>query len=120
MAESATISRTRAIAWRRPSRDLEEQRLTVPYSWCGWGTVSMRRWNYTPPWGCTRWALPRVRYFRGGDEYCNSTLLVQLPFLGHVVFWKPWGQLRTAPCDECVADGATIRDALERWDQRNA
>jgi hypothetical protein len=64
-----------------------------------------RRWQYSPPWGCTYWALPRVHYYRGGDEYCNDTLLIQLPLLGHVVFWKPWGTLRTTPCDECVADG---------------
>lgn len=64
-----------------------------------------RRWTYTPPWGSTRWALPAVRYFRGGDEYCNDTLLIQVPFLGHVTFWKPWGELRTTRCDQCVADG---------------
>lgn len=101
----------RAIAWRRPSRDLEEQRPTVPYSWYGWLTVHAHRWQYTPPWGCTYWALPRVKYFRGGDEYCNNTLLIQLPLLGHVTFWKPFGKLRTTPCDECIAEGRVGADA---------
>lgn len=104
-------TRGRAIAWRRPRRDSDDLRLTVPYSWSGWGKVYMRRWSWTPPWGCTAWWLPSVRYYRGGDEYCNNTLLIQLPLLGHVVFWKPWGQLRTTPCDECVAEGRTANDA---------
>jgi hypothetical protein len=100
----------RAVAWRCPTGDIEDQRLTVPYSWHGWGTITMRRWQYTPPWGCTRWALPRVQLFRGGDEFCNDTLLVQLPLLGHLIFWKPFGALRTSPCDECVAEGRLVAD----------
>lgn len=103
--------RQRAIAWRFPARDEDYGRLTVPYSWYGWGAVYARRWNWTPPWGCTRWWLPAVHHYRGGDECCNDTLLIQLPLLGHVVFWKPWGQLRTAPCDECVAEGRVNDDA---------
>lgn len=96
----------RGIAWRRPNHDENDMRLTAPYSWAGWLTVYGRRWQWTPPWGCTNWALPRVRYCRGGDENCNNTLLIQLPLLGHVVLWKPWGKLRTTPCDECMAEDA--------------
>lgn len=94
----------RSIAWRRSGGDIEEQRPTVPHTWYGWGTVHMRRWQYSPLWGCTQWWLPSVRFYRGGDEYCNNTLLVQVPLLGHVIFWKPWGELRTGRCAECVAD----------------
>lgn len=60
------------ITWRHPNPN--DDRSTAPYTWHGWGTVHARRWSYAPPWGCTRWALPRVRYFRGGDEYYNDTL----------------------------------------------
>jgi hypothetical protein len=104
-------SKARGVAWRRPNHDLDDQRLSVPYSWRTWGMIYAHRWRYTPPWGCTRWALPCVKLFRGGDEYCNDTLLLQLPFLGHMIFWKPWGTLRTTPCDECVADGWASNDA---------
>ena len=79
-------------------------RLTAPYSWYGWLTVTVGRVQWTPPWGCTRWALPYVKYYRGGDEHCNNTLLIQLPLLGHVVLWKPWGRLGTTPYDECAPE----------------
>jgi len=101
MNEPAT--RRRAIAWRFPTHDENDMRLSAPMTWYGWLSVYARRWQYAPPWGCTRWWLPAVHYYRGGDEYCNNTLLVQLPLLGHVVLWKPWGRLRTTICDECMA-----------------
>lgn len=68
------------------------------------GAINRPRWQYQPPWGCTLWALPRIQYYRGGDEHCNNTLLIQIPFLGHLIFWKPWGKLRTERCDECKAE----------------
>lgn len=116
MTEPATPHR--AIAWRRPSRGLDERRSSVPFSWYGWGTVRAHRWQYVPPWGCTRWALPRIAFYRGGDEFCNDTLLVQVPLLGHVVFWKPWGPLRTRPCDECLARPASREMAAETDEDR--
>jgi hypothetical protein len=91
------------VTWRRTSPDLDEQRATVPMTWFGWGTIHLGRVQYTPPWGCAGWWLPSVHYYRGGDEYCNNTLLIQLPLLGHAVFWKPWGRLRTTQCEECQA-----------------
>lgn len=99
------LVRQRAIAWRFPTRDETDERLTLPHSWYGWLSIYAKRWTYTAPWGCSRWALPVVKYYRGGDEFCNNTLLIQLPFLGHVVLWRPWGKLRTARCEQCVADG---------------
>lgn len=105
-----TETRQRSIAWRRPNGDPDVLRLTVPYSWHGWGSIYAHRWQYTPPWGCTCWALPAVRYYRGGDEHCNNTLLIQLPLLGHVVFWKPWGRLRTSSCDKCLTEGRVAAD----------
>lgn len=95
--------RQRAIAWRFPTHDENDKRPTVLYSWHSWLSIYAKRWTYTAPWGCSRWALPRV--MRSADEWCNDTLLIQLPFLGHVVLWKPFGPLRTTRCDQCVADG---------------
>ena len=53
-------------------------------------------WWY--PWGLTRWWLPGIS--RGGDEWCNDSLVFVVPPLGALVlFWRP-GRLRTMPCDE--------------------
>jgi hypothetical protein len=50
------------------------------------------------PWGVTSWWKPRI--FRGGDEWCNdSVVFVVPPFGALVIFWRP-GRRRTMPCPE--------------------
>jgi hypothetical protein len=61
-----------------------------------------RRFMWWAPWSVTRPWLPRFSA-RGGDEFCNDSVTLILPFLGaFIVFWQP-GPLRDFPCDECWA-----------------
>lgn len=62
-----------------------------------------KRWWYHPPWGVTRWALPQVRIYWHGDEFCNDTIWIQLPFAGAVVVRFRPGPLRTEACAELQA-----------------
>lgn len=71
--------------------------------------IYRRRWQWWPPWGVTRWWLPRT--WLGGDEFCNVPLCVNLPPLGVLILFKP-GPMRTMPCAE---DWAEMNDA-ERAD----
>lgn len=60
--------------------------------------IYRRRWQYWYPWGVTRPWKPRA--FRGGNEWCDDSLALILPFLGGLcVFWRP-GPMRTLPCPE--------------------
>ena len=62
------------------------------------GGIYRRRFFWWYPWGLTRWWLPGIS--RGGDEWCNDSLVVVVPPLGALVlFWRP-GKLRTVPCPE--------------------
>jgi hypothetical protein len=64
------------------------------------GQVNIGRFMWWPPWGVTRPWLPRVSS-RGGDEWCNDSVTLILPFLGaFIFFWRP-GPMRTMPCAEC-------------------
>lgn len=61
------------------------------------GGIYRRRWQFWYPWTCTDWWLPRLPS-RGGDEWCNDSVVLPLWFLGSlVIFWRP-GRLRTMPC----------------------
>ena len=62
------------------------------------GGIYRRRFFWWYPWGLTRWWLPGIS--RGGDEWCNDSLVFVVPPLGALVlFWRP-GKLRTVPCPE--------------------
>jgi len=67
----------------------------------GWdkGDYYSERWQYWAPWNVTNPWLPRM--FRGGDEYCNPSVVIVLPLLGAFVWFYKRGPLRTEPCDEC-------------------
>ncbi len=82
-----------------------------------WGRVEVPRFQYDPPWYKPQWRdlVPKVRVYRHGDEYCNSTLYIRMPFLGNVTVWRPWGRLRQWPCpvrgeDESVPLCPTCHD----------
>jgi hypothetical protein len=63
------------------------------------------RWWYARPQKASRpWAFGCRVFPQGGDEYCNPTIYIALPFLGSwVVRYKP-GPLRTEACAVCQAD----------------
>lgn len=61
------------------------------------------------PWSITDWWQPRI--YRGGDEWCNDSVVFIVPPLGGlVIFWRP-GSLRRMPCDECWAEHDEISRA---------
>ena len=61
------------------------------------GGIYRPRWHFWYPWTCTDWWKLRLPS-RGGDEWCNDSVVLPLWFLGNVViFWRP-GRLRTMPC----------------------
>lgn len=62
------------------------------------------RWWYHAPWKVTRPWLPSVRVYPHGDERCNDTLWLQLPFAGAVVIRFRPGPLRTEACAELQAE----------------
>jgi len=58
--------------------------------------IYRRRWFWYYPWGLTRWWLPGIS--RGGDEWCNDSVVLKVPPVGALcIFWRP-GRLRTIPC----------------------
>lgn len=58
--------------------------------------IYRHRFMWWFPWGVTNWWLPRVS--RGGDEWCNDSLVFTTPPLGaFVIFWR-LGRRRTMPC----------------------
>lgn len=70
-------------------------------------------WTYTWPWALTNtWQL---RFGVSGDELCNPTAYIQLPFLGMFVRWPEWRRRTEAdgPCLICREDMA--EDAAEGW-----
>jgi hypothetical protein len=74
----------------------------------GWhsGTYHRTRWWWTPPWQLTRPWLPYIGRSRHGDEWCNSTLFIILPFMLGSLTIRYGRKLRTradGSCDEIVA-----------------
>ena len=62
------------------------------------GGIYRPRWHWWFPWTVTDWWRPRVS--RGGDEWCNDSLLFVTPPIGaFVIFWRT-GRLRTMPCPD--------------------
>lgn len=62
------------------------------------GGIYRPRFMWWYPWTVTRPWLPKI--WRGGDEWCNDSACVKVPFLGaFILFWRP-GKLRTMPCPE--------------------
>lgn len=64
------------------------------------------RWWYhhpTPQWGLRDWLVPLVRYYKCGDEFCNDTLFVRIPLVGHVVIRLNRNIRINNRCDGCVA-----------------
>ena len=55
-----------------------------------------RRFMYWPPWTVSDPWMPRMK--RGGDEWCNPSVQVILPFAGAFIWFTSTG--RTMPCDE--------------------
>lgn len=74
----------------------------------GWyaGGYHRRRWWWSPPWKVTRPWLPRYMVCpKGGDEWCNPTILIVLPLLlGDVVIRYKRGPLRHQACDTCILE----------------
>jgi|GEM_PF-3629873 len=85
---------SRMVVWRRPNQNLDDTR--APYSWAGWGRVYARRWQYWPPWGVTRWRLPRAVDACDGQR--ASKLLIAPPLGAFVWFFN-------RPCGHDDEDG---------------
>lgn len=79
------------------------------------------RWQVWYPWSCTRWWAPRLPS-RGGDEWCNDSVILPFWFLGSlVVFWRL--KRRSMPCPEDWAlmsddDRADYAPCGYYWDGR--
>lgn len=70
--------------------------------------MSLReRWWFTPvgpAWGLRDKAVPKVRIFPGGDEHCNDTLMIRIPFLGDLVIRFRRRIRLQGVCDRCVEE----------------
>lgn len=68
--------------------------------------IYRKRWQYWWPWNVTRPWFPRIE--RGGDEWCNPSLVINLPFfLGVIVIFYVPGPMRTSAdgrCKRCEID----------------
>lgn len=64
------------------------------------------RWWYHRPrrgWDVRDWLVPCIKYFKNGDEFCNDTLFIRIPLVGHFVIRLNRYIRINNRCDECVA-----------------
>lgn len=62
------------------------------------------RWWYLPPTSETVFCFPKARIYRCGDEFCNDTLFLQMPFLGELTIRINSTIRVDGKCEECVAE----------------
>lgn len=65
------------------------------------------RWWYHHPsrkWDWQDWLLPYIKYYKCGDEFCNDTLFIRIPLLGHIVIRMNKRIRINDRCPECVAE----------------
>lgn len=74
-------------------------------------------WYWHPPDREDWW---RFKVSRGGDEFCNTALIIRLPLLGLFDVFKP-GRLRDEadeiPCPSCrreIMENPAVRDTVDR------
>jgi len=74
----------RAVMWKRPNHDYENYEWCRPYSWGGWMTVYMERWQYWPPWACSSpWKFAWMDACDGE----RASKLVVVPLVGGFVWF---------------------------------
>jgi hypothetical protein len=66
----------------------------------------LSRWWYDRPrrgWRAGDWLLPCLRFYECGDEFCNDTLFLRIPLVGHLYIRTGRRPFRVnAICEECV------------------
>jgi hypothetical protein len=64
-----------------------------------------KRWWYDIPrrgWEPKDWLIPYIHFYRCGDEFCNDTLFIRIPLLGHITIRMNRHIRINNKCDECV------------------
>ena len=61
------------------------------------------RWWYHGPRNSSS-QKPMLKFYRCGDEFCNDTVYLRLPFLGSVTVRVNWRIRRDDACGKCIAE----------------
>lgn len=68
----------------------------------------LSRWWYHRPhrrWDVQDWLFPKIAFYECGDEFCNNTVFIRIPVIGHVVIRTGQRPFRiNTKCDKCIAE----------------